>query len=109
LVVNALDAPAELWYNRGAPKRHWLDLQLEGVKSNRDGIGARVKVVTASGAQFAEKTTAVGYASSSAVPLHFGLAENGAATLVEVRWPSGRIQRLENLAADRTIPVREPN
>lgn len=107
LVVTALDARAELWFNRSAPEHHWLDLRLEGVKSNRDGIGARVKVVTASGAQFAEKTTAVGYASSSSVPLHFGLGEDGVVTLVEIRWPSGRIQRLANLTPDRTIPVRE--
>jgi hypothetical protein len=108
LVVTALDGQAELWFNRSLPKRHWLDLQLEGVKSNRDGIGARVNVVTASGAQFAEKTTAVGYASSSDIPMHFGLGENGAVTLVEVRWPSGRIQRRENLIADQTILMREP-
>jgi len=108
LVVTALDAPAELWLNRSAPEHHWLDIRLEGAKSNRDGIGARVKVVTASGAQFAEKTTAVGYASSSSVPLHFGLGNDGVAALVEIRWPSGRIQRLENLAADRTISAHEP-
>jgi hypothetical protein len=108
LVVTALDAHAELWFNRSAPGNHWLDLQLEGLKSGRDGIGARVKVVTASGAQFASKTTAVGYASSSSVPLHFGLGKDGVAALVEIRWPSGRIQRLLNLAAGQTVSVYEP-
>src|SRR5208283_1118891 len=66
IVVSALSAPAEIWMNRSPRSNHWLELKLEGTKSNRDAIGARIRVVTKSGAQYNHVTTAVGYASSSA-------------------------------------------
>jgi hypothetical protein len=53
-------------------------------------------------------TTAAGYASSSSGPAHFGLGRNASADLVEIRWPSGIVQQLKNVAADRIVPVKEP-
>ena len=81
---------------------------LQGTKSNRDGIGARIKLVAKSGAQYNHMTTASGYASSSAGPVHFGLGRNASADLVEIRWPSGIVQQMRNIAADRIVPVKEP-
>jgi enediyne biosynthesis protein E4 len=108
LVVSAISAPAEIWINESPGNNHWLEIKLQGTKSNRDGIGARIKVVTADGAQYNHMTTACGYASSSAGPVHFGLGKNASADLVEIRWPSGTVQQLKNVAADRIVTVKEP-
>ena len=66
VVVTALSGDAEIWINRSQNSGHWLDIALQGTKSNRDGIGARIKLVTKTGgAQYNHMTTSVGYASSS--------------------------------------------
>ena len=67
-------APAELWENVSPEPRHWLIMRLRGTKSNRDGIGARIRI----GNQYAEMTTAAGYASSSDWGVHFGLGRGRA-------------------------------
>ena len=108
VVVSAIGAPAEIWMNASAQKNHWLGLALEGVKSNRDGIGAEIKVVTKSGTQYNHVTTACGYASSSAGPVHFGLGADASADLIEIRWPSGIVQQLKDVAGDRVLKVKEP-
>lgn len=108
IVVTALSAPAEIWMNQCPGTNHWLELKLQGTKSNRDAIGARIKVVTRSGAQYNHVTTSVGYASSSAGPVHFGLGQNAAADLVEIHWPSGIVQQLKNVKADQLLKIREP-
>ena len=108
VVVSAIGAPAEVWMNRSPQAGHWLDIALEGTRSNRDGIGARIKVVTKSGTQFNHMTSSAGYASSSLGPVHFGLGMNDRAETVEVRWPSGTVQVLEDVSADRVLAVREP-
>jgi hypothetical protein len=108
VVVTALGKDAEIWMNKSEPAGHWLDVALEGTRSNRDGIGARIKVVTKSGVQYNHMTTSVGYASSSDGPVHFGLGAEVVAELVEVRWPSGVVQQLRNLAADKVTVAREP-
>jgi hypothetical protein len=109
VVVSAIGAPAEVWMNQSPGKNHWLEFKLQGTKSNRDGIGARIKVVTASTAQYNHMSTSAGYASSSAGPVHFGLGTHTAADLVEIRWPSGIVQELRNVAADRIVEVKEPS
>jgi hypothetical protein len=108
VVVTALLEPAEIWMNRTEGAGHWLDIALEGTKSNRDGIGARVKVITKTGGQYNHMTSSVGYASSSYGPIHFGLGEEKQVELIEIRWPSGVVQSLRNVAADRVITVKEP-
>ena len=109
VVVTALSAPAEIWINDSPRKNHWLEFALEGTKSNRDGIGARIKLSAAGKVQFNHMTTASGYASSSATPVHFGLGEARVADEVEIRWPSGTIQTLKNVAADQVVRVKEPH
>jgi hypothetical protein len=107
VVVTALGQNAELWMNRSEGSGHWLDIALEGTKSNRDGIGARIKVVTSAGAQYNHMTTSVGYASSSYGPVHFGLGKDAKAKLVEIHWPSGIVQTLEDVSGDRVLSVKE--
>jgi hypothetical protein len=65
-------------------------------------------VVSRHGTQYNHKTTAVGYASSSAGPVHFGLGPDAAADLVEIRWPSGAVQQMPHVQADRILQVTEP-
>lgn len=109
VVVTALSADAEIWMNDTKNSNHWLDIALRGTKSNRDGIGARIKIVTKSGAQYNHMTTSVGYASSSDGPVHFGLGPDTRADLVEIWWPSGIVQKLSNVNADQILHVTEPS
>jgi len=76
VVVSAIGAPAEIWMNESPGNSHWLELALEGTRSNRNGIGARIKVVSKSMTQYDQVSTAAGYASSSAGPIHFGLGKD---------------------------------
>ena len=106
-VVTSMDLNAELWMNRSPNSGHWLDIALQGIKSNRDGIGARIKLVTKAGTQYNHQTSSVGYASSSLGPVHFGLGAETKAAKIEITWPSGIVQTLENVAADRVLKVTE--
>jgi hypothetical protein len=108
IVVTALSAPAEIWMNDSPNHNHWLELALRGTKSNRDGIGARIKIVAVGQTQFSYKSNASGYASSSAGPVHFGLGTARMVDEIQVRWPSGTVQVLKNIEADRVLPVTEP-
>ena len=108
IVVTSLDHKAELWMNRSPHAGHFLDIALTGTKSNRDGMGARIKVVTKGGAQYNHQTSSVCYASSSLGPVHFGLGTETVAQTVEIRWPSGIVQTLENVKADQVLKVTEP-
>jgi enediyne biosynthesis protein E4 len=108
VVVSAIDAPGEIWLNQSPGANHWIEFKLQGTKSNRDGIGARIKIVTKSGAQYDHMTTSSGYASSSAGPVHFGLATNTVVERVEIRWPSGIVQQLHDVKADQIVGVKEP-
>ena len=107
VVTSALAHPAEIWMNRSPRAGHWLDIALEGTKSNRDGIGARIQVVTKSGAQYNHMTSSVGYASSSYGPVHFGLGADATASSVVIHWPSGIVQTLKDVPGDRVLHVKE--
>ncbi len=108
VVVTAINAPAEVWINDSKGANHWLELRLQGTKSNRDGIGARIKVVSKGITQYNHVSTSVGYASSSAGPVHFGLGTDSVADTIEIRWPSGVVQQLHNVTGDRVLVVKEP-
>jgi hypothetical protein len=110
VVVTSLNEPVELLRNNSNPRQHWIAFDLLGKSGNRDAIGARLKVTTVSGtSQWNHVTTSVGYASSSSKRVHFGLGSEERASRVEIRWPSGKVQFLENVAADRLISVIEPD
>jgi hypothetical protein len=108
VVVTALSAPAEIWINDSPDSHHWLEFALQGTKSNRDGIGARIRVSAGGFVQFNHMSTAAGYASSSAAPVHFGLGAAKAAEEVEIRWPSGTIQKLKDVQSDQALRIKEP-
>jgi hypothetical protein len=108
LVVTALSAPAKIWMNDSPNQNHWLDLALQGTKSNRDGIGARIKILSGGQAQYNHVSFASGYGSSSAVPVHFGLGSAKTADEIEIRWPSGTVQTLKDVKADKILKVTEP-
>jgi len=108
VVDTALSADAEIWMNRSENSGHWLDVALRGTKSNRDGIGARIKVVTKSGTQYNHMSTSVCYASSSDGPVHFGLGPDAHVDTIEIHWPSGRLQTLQDVKADRVLKATEP-
>jgi enediyne biosynthesis protein E4 len=108
VVVTAINAPAEIWINDSPGDHHWLEFKLQGTRSNRDGIGARIKVVTKSGAQYNHMSSSAGYASSSAGPVHFGLGANVSADLVEIRWPSGIMQQMRNVPGNQVVVAKEP-
>jgi hypothetical protein len=108
IVTNCLNGHPEIMMNRSENANHWLLINLVGTVSNRDGLGSRIKIVTAEGTQYNHATTSVGYGSSSDKRVHFGL---GAATKVdqlEVTWPSGIKQIVTNVAADQILSLREP-
>jgi len=109
VVTTALNANAEIWMNTTKNSNHWLDVSLRGTKSNRDGIGARIMVVTKHLTQYNHMTTSVGYASSSDGPVHFGLGPDARAELVRIWWPSGVVQTLTNVDGGRVVRVMEPN
>jgi hypothetical protein len=108
VVTSALSAPAEIWINDSPAGSHWIEFELEGTKSNRDGIGARIQVTAGGIAQYNLVSFAAGYASSSAGPVHFGLGRIAVVESVEIRWPSGIVQELTSVAADRVVKVKEP-
>ena len=86
---------------------HFLTLRLEGTASNRDGVGATVAVTAGGRRQVAQRSGGGSYQSAGDPRLHFGLGTADRAALVEVRWPSGRIDRHERLAVDRGYHLRE--
>ncbi len=95
--------------HESVPKQEPLDHPAAtGTKSNRDGLGTRVKITTAHGSQYNSATTAVGYNSSSDKRIHFGLGESSVIDKIELWWPSGIRQVLTNVRADHIHSVREP-
>ncbi len=106
-VVTTNDGPAYVLHNETPTTNHWLLLRLVGHKSNRDAIGASVKLVTASGQQFATVTTASSYLSSSDKRVHFGLGKEKNVESIEIRWPSGIVQTLKDISADQILQIDE--
>ncbi len=109
VVVSCLNDSAVVLRNTGGNGNHWLLVNTVGTSSNRDGIGARVRVVGESGfEQFGIVTTAGSYQSANDKRVHFGLGQDKKAKLVEILWPSGIEQKLEDVAADQILTVKEP-
>lgn len=107
-VVSTNDGPIHILHNETPTQNHWLLLRLVGHKSNRDAVGAEVKLVTAKGPQFATVSTASSYLSSSDKRVHFGLGSESTTQSIEIRWPSGIIQILKNVHADQILTIDEP-
>ncbi len=106
LLVSTSGGPAVLFRNQGA-KNHSLRLKLAGTKSNRDGIGAVVRVTAGSDAQSQMLRSGSSYLSSSELVLTFGLGSHTQADAIEVRWPSGQADHLANVPPDQIVTVKE--
>jgi hypothetical protein len=110
IVISNVGQRALVLRNDGGNRQNWLAIRAVGARSNRDGIGARVIVSTASGPrQHFTITTAVGYLSASDKRVLAGLGAETSAQLVEIRWPSGTIQTFENVKAGQTLVTTEPD
>jgi len=108
LVVTSLGERPRILINNAVEKNHWLLVDLRGKKSNRDAIGATVKLVTASGrALWNHVNPSVGFMSSSDRRVHFGIAAETKIDHLEIRWPSGIVQRVDHPAADQILRVEE--
>jgi len=107
-VVTTNEGPVYVLRNDSSPQNHWLILRLVGHKSNRDAIGAEVKLKTANGIQFSTVTTAGSYLSSKDKRVHFGLGAETVVRNIEIRWPSGIVQTLKQVYADQILQVDEP-
>ena len=109
VVLTRIGEPASLYRNVTTGGNHWLRVRLRGRRSNRDGIGAMVRVTTEAGVQqWNRVTTAVGYASSSDRIVHFGMGDSPVARELEIQWPSGARQKLVGVTVDRIHGIEEP-
>lgn len=107
IVINNMnDLPTLLQCER-MNKNHWLKVRLAGKRSNRSGIGARLTCVAGGLAQIDEVRSGGSYLSQNDLRVHFGLGTSEKADLLEVRWPSGQIDRLRNVPGDQILLVKE--
>ena len=107
VLISTNNGPAILYRNDGGNRNHWLAVKLVGSKSNRDGIGAVVRVTSASGKQWNMVRSGSSYCSQSDLTLTFGLGKDTVASL-EIDWPSGAKQQQAKVAADQRITITEP-
>jgi len=106
-VITTNGGLAHILHNETESGNHWLTLDLVGHKSNRDAIGAVVKITTAGGSQYATVTTASSYLSSSDKRVHFGLGKDAVVRNLEIRWPSGVVQTLGAVKGDQILKIDE--
>ncbi len=107
ILVNNSGQTPQLLRNDGGNVNHWLEILLIGTKSNRDGVGARVKVAAGELVQHDQRKGGMSYQSAQDPRLHFGLGRNALIDAVEIRWPSGAVTKLEKLKSDQIIAVKE--
>jgi hypothetical protein len=107
ILVNNCRARPQLLRNDGGNANHWLEILLIGTKSNRDGVGARVKVTAGDLVVHDQRKGGRSYQSSQDPRLHFGLGEHAQVDAVEIVWPSGMVTKLEKLKSDQIIAVKE--
>ena len=111
LIMNMNEPPSllrnDLIGGSNRPATNWLTLKLVGTKSNRSGIGARVRLKTGALWQTQEVTSQSSYYSHNDPRLHFGLGENRRAEQVEIRWPNGQTETLKDIAAGQIVTIKE--
>jgi hypothetical protein len=107
IVIGDLDGPPQLLRNDGGNANNAVLIKTIGVKSNRDGIGARVKIVAGDLTQKDEVRSGGSYLSQSDLRLHFGLEKRTKIDLIEVRWPSGAVDKITGAAANRILTIKE--
>jgi hypothetical protein len=106
-LIATVNGPPCLLENRGGNASHWLTVRLIGRRSNRDGIGARVTTIADGVSRMEEVRSGGSYLSQSDLRAHLGLGAASSIAAVEIRWPSGQVDRLTGVPVDRIIVVRE--
>ncbi len=110
IVISDYKGPAHLLRNEGGNQNHWIELDLRGTKSNRDAIGARVKLISESGKiQYRTVSTAGSYASANDRRLSFGIGKEKTIRQINIRWPSGTDQVIDNPKPDQILRIVEPS
>jgi hypothetical protein len=107
ILVNNNGQPAQLLRNDGGNANHWLEIFLIGTRSNRDGVGARVRLVAGDLTLYDQRKGGMSYQSAQDPRLHFGLGQRATVNSIEITWPSGAVTKLTNLKSDQTIAVKE--
>ena len=109
IAINCNNGPPLILRNRANTENHWISLNLIGSVSNRDAIGARVRLVSDGILQTRFVSSGGSYISASDKRVHFGLGASKRTQSIEISWPSGTVQRLESVGADQILTVREPS
>jgi hypothetical protein len=107
ILITTNNGPALLYRNDGGNRNNWISVRLNGTKSNRSGLGAVVRIESASGKQWNMVRSGGSYCSQSDLALTFGLARDEKITSLAVEWPSGSKQNFTNLAPNRFLVVDE--
>jgi len=107
ILITNLDDRPNLLRNESDNKNHWLTLQMVGTQSNRDAIGAQITAQVGDRVLIAEVQSGAGFLSHNDSRVHFGLGDNTKVRRLEVRWPSGLVEVLENVEADQFLLIRE--
>src|SRR5690606_11160313 len=108
IVISNLGGPAVLLKGTGVQAGNWLSIRAAGRKRNPHGLGSRVTVETPAGRQVREINNGASYLTANDLRLHVGLGTARTATRVEIRWPSGQVQTLTNVAANQVLTITEP-
>ncbi len=107
VLITSNNGPAHLFRNDGGNRNHWISIRTVGTKSNRDGIGAKVTIASASGRQSNTVRSGSSYTSQSDLALVFGLAQDAVVNSIEVAWPSGTKQTFRNVPANQFLTIDE--
>jgi enediyne biosynthesis protein E4 len=107
LLINTNDGPAVLYTNEGGNRNRWLTVRLNGTRSNRSGLGAVIRVQSASGKQWGVLHSGSSYCSQSELAVTFGLAGDQLVSVLSVEWPSGARQQFKNIAANQFLTIDE--
>jgi hypothetical protein len=107
ILINSVNGPPELLRADSLNQNNWVKIKLAGVKSNRDGIGARIKCVTESGTQIDEVRSGGSYYSQNDLRVHFGLGKSKRVDTLEISWPGGKVETFKNVAANQLVVVKE--
>ena len=107
ILINNNGQSPQLLRNDGGNANHWLEIFLIGTRSNRDGVGCRVKVSAGDLVLYDQRKGGMSYQSAQDPRLHFGLGQRAMVDAVEILWPTGTVTRLANLKSDQIIAVKE--
>jgi hypothetical protein len=107
ILVNNNGQTPQLLRNDGGNANHWLEILLIGTKSNRDGVGARVRVTAGDLVLYDQRKGGMSYQSAQDPRLHFGLGQRARVDAVDIVWPSGIVTKLSNLKGDQIVAVKE--